>query len=219
VLLLIDNYDSFVFNLARYFERLGQPTRVVRNDTIDAATVRAMKPSAIVISPGPCTPSEAGATLQIIRELHSELPILGVCLGHQAIAHALGGRVMRANEPVHGRSSQVFHDERGLFAGISSPTIACRYHSLIVERDTLPQSLAVTASLDDGTIMAIAHRDYPVFGVQFHPESILTESGYRLLANFVEHAGCPLPDKSDQFDTELVQSRKTYYPPATPVTF
>jgi anthranilate synthase/aminodeoxychorismate synthase-like glutamine amidotransferase len=219
VLLLIDNYDSFVFNLARYFERLGQPTRVVRNDTIDAAAVCALRPSAIIISPGPCTPSEAGATLQIIRELHHELPILGVCLGHQTIAQALGGRVVRAHEPVHGRSSQVFHDERGLFAGIASPTTACRYHSLIVDRDNLPRSLAITASLDDGTIMALAHRDYPVFGVQFHPESILTESGYRLLANFLELAGCTLPPKRDPFPSEILQRRASYQAPTTPVTF
>jgi anthranilate synthase component II len=219
LLLLIDNYDSFVFNLARYFERLGQPTRVVRNDAIDAAAVRAMKPTVIVISPGPCTPNEAGATLQIIRELHRELPILGVCLGHQAIAEALGGRIVRAGEPVHGRSSHVFHDQRALFAGIPSPTSACRYHSLIVERDSLPPPLAITATLDDGTIMALAHRDYPVYGVQFHPESILTESGYRLLANFLELAGCAIPPNSEPFTSELLQARASYQPPAAPVTF
>jgi anthranilate synthase/aminodeoxychorismate synthase-like glutamine amidotransferase len=219
LLLLIDNYDSFVFNLARHFERLGRPTRVVRNDAIDAAAVRAMTPSAIVISPGPCTPNEAGATIEIIRELHRELPMLGVCLGHQAIAQALGGSVVRASEPVHGRSSQIFHDERGLFAGIPNPTIACRYHSLIVERESLPPPLAVTASLDDGTIMALAHCDYPVFGVQFHPESILTESGYRLLANFLELAGCSAPTNPDPFSTELSQPQQTYQVPATPVTF
>jgi anthranilate synthase/aminodeoxychorismate synthase-like glutamine amidotransferase len=219
LLLLIDNYDSFVFNLARYFERLGQPTQVVRNDAIDPAAIRAMQPSAIVISPGPCTPTEAGATLRIIQELHRNLPILGVCLGHQAITQALGGCIVRANEPVHGRPSQVFHTKSGLFAGIPNPTNACRYHSLIVERDTLPTSLEITASLDDGTIMALAHRDYPVFGVQFHPESILTEFGYRILGNFLALAGCAISPKSDPFSTELRQTRPIYQPPAAPVTF
>ncbi len=219
MLLFIDNYDSFVFNLARCFQRLGQPTRVVRNDAIDIASVRAMKPSAIVISPGPCTPTKSGACLEIVQQLHRETPILGVCLGHQAIAQALGGQIIRANEPVHGRPSPIFHNQDGLFTGVPNPTAAGRYHSLVVDRDSLPPSLAMTASLDDGTIMALAHRDYPTFGVQFHPESILTEFGYRILANFLALAGCPLPATFDPFSTELVQAHPTYHSPATPVTF
>ena len=219
MLLLIDNYDSFVFNLARYFQRLGQRTRVVRNDAIDVSSVRAMKPQAVIISPGPCTPTEAGASLEIVRQLHRELPILGVCLGHQAIAQALGGRIVRANEPVHGRPSPISHNQDGLFAGIPNPTTACRYHSLVVERDRLPAELEITAALEDGTIMALAHRQYPTFGVQFHPESILTEFGYRILANFLALAGCPLPATFDPFSTELVQAHPIYHSPATPVTF
>jgi anthranilate synthase/aminodeoxychorismate synthase-like glutamine amidotransferase len=218
LLLLIDNYDSFVFNLARYFQRLGQVTRVVRNDTIDVASVRAIKPSAIVISPGPCTPTEAGASLEIVRQLHRELPILGVCLGHQAIAQALRGRIVRASEPVHGRSSPVFHSQRGLFAGMSSPATACRYHSLVVERDSLPAEFEITAALEDGTIMALTHRDYPTFGVQFHPESVLTSVGYRILANFLRLAGCEINTDVDLFSSELRTPRE-YRPPAAPVTF
>lgn len=189
MILLIDNYDSFVYNLARYFERLGQATSVVRNDAIDASGVRTLVPDALVLSPGPCAPEQAGASLELVRSLHRELPILGVCLGHQTIAAALGGRVIRANEPVHGRSSDVFHEGRGIFAGLPSPMRACRYHSLIVEEATLPGELEVTARTADGVVMAIAHRELPVIGVQFHPESILTDHGYELLAGFLRFAG------------------------------
>jgi anthranilate synthase/aminodeoxychorismate synthase-like glutamine amidotransferase len=189
MILLIDNYDSFVFNLARYFERLGQETAVLRNDAIDVAGVRAMRPEAVVLSPGPCTPREAGCSLDIVRELHRELPILGVCLGHQAIAEAFGGRIVRSPEPMHGRPSRIHHNRRGIFAGIPSPFLACRYHSLIAEEKSLPACLRITARTKDGLIMGLRHRRYPVIGVQFHPESILTEHGQRLLANFLALAG------------------------------
>lgn len=192
-LLVIDNYDSFVFNLARHFERLGQRTIVVRNDAIDAAGVRSQAPAAVVLSPGPCGPRQAGCSLALVRQLHQELPILGVCLGHQAIAEALGGRVVRGREPVHGRASDVLHDGRGVFAGLRSPLRCGRYHSLVVEEASLPPELAVTARTADGVVMAIAHRDRPVVGVQFHPESVLTEGGYALLANFLRLAGLDVP--------------------------
>ena len=152
MILLIDNYDSFVHNLGRYFERLGQRTLVVRNDAIDAAGVRALMPAAVVLSPGPCTPTEAGCSVEIVKQLHRELPILGVCLGHQAIGQAFGARIVRATEPVHGRSSLVRHGGTGIFAGIANPATACRYHSLVVEQETLPPELAVTATLADGPI-------------------------------------------------------------------
>src|SRR5688572_4122198 len=189
MILLIDNYDSFVHNLARYFRRLGQETHVLRNDVIDAAGVRALSPQAVVISPGPCTPSEAGSSLDIVRELWREIPILGVCLGHQAIGQAFGAKVIRAPQPMHGRTSEVLHNERGIFAGLPNPFIACRYHSLVVDEATLPAELEVTARTADGVIMALSHRDRPLVGVQFHPEAILTEGGYQLLANFLAVAG------------------------------
>jgi anthranilate synthase/aminodeoxychorismate synthase-like glutamine amidotransferase len=195
MLLLIDNYDSFVHNLARYFQRLGQETVVRRNDEVNAAAVMQSGARAVVLSPGPCTPNEAGCSLDIVRELHTGLPILGVCLGHQTIAAALGGRVVRAAEPVHGRSSSVRHNANGLFKGLPNPLRACRYHSLVVEESSLPPFLEPTAWTDDGTLMALAHRDYPVFGVQFHPESILTDCGYPMLANFLRFAGLSVPDQ------------------------
>jgi anthranilate synthase component II len=191
MILLIDNYDSFVFNLARYFERLGQTTRVVRNDAIDARSVAALGPSAVVLSPGPCTPQEAGCSVDVVRELAGAVPILGICLGHQAIAAALGGRVVRAAEPVHGRTSPIFHDCGGLFEGLPSPIVGCRYHSLVVERETLPGELEVSAWTADGTIMALGHRSQCLFGLQFHPESILTDLGYDVLAGFLRLAGIP----------------------------
>ncbi len=203
LILLIDNYDSFVFNLARYFERLGQPTRVVRNTAIDVAGVRAMHPDAVVLSPGPCTPREAGCSLEVVRQLHRELPVLGVCLGHQVIAEALGGRIVRAPEPMHGRTSTVQHDGRGVFAGLVNPLVACRYHSLVAERRSLPQCLEVSAWTDDGTVMGLRHRALPIVGVQFHPESILTDTGYPILAAFLRRAGLyvpePVPPASSEF--------------------
>jgi anthranilate synthase/aminodeoxychorismate synthase-like glutamine amidotransferase len=194
MILLIDNYDSFVHNLARYFEQLGHATRVVRNTAIEPAGVRRLRPAAVVLSPGPCTPQRAGCSLAIVRELAAELPIFGVCLGHQAIAQAFGGRVVRARQPVHGRASPVHHNGRGLFAGLPNPLAAGRYHSLVVDEAGLPDCLEVTARTDDGTIMAIEHRELPVVGVQFHPESILTGCGNRLLAGFLRQAGLPAPD-------------------------
>jgi anthranilate synthase component II len=220
MLLLVDNYDSFVFNLARYFERLGQETRVVRNDAIDADTILQMRPGAVVLSPGPATPDLAGATLDIVRRLHDQLPILGVCLGHQAIAQALGGRVVRATEPVHGRSWPIHHSGGGIFAGLPTPITGCRYHSLVVERSSLPDSLRVTAWTDDGTIMAVEHRSLPVVGIQFHPESILTDCGYPLLAAFLRRAGLPLPAQLPDLDSEWVESAAPRFAlPDRPVTF
>jgi anthranilate synthase/aminodeoxychorismate synthase-like glutamine amidotransferase len=189
MILLIDNYDSFAHNLARYIERLGPRVRVVRNDAIEVDTVRELSPSAIVLSPGPCTPREAGASIEIVRQLGGDLPMLGVCLGHQVIAEAFGGRVGRAPRPVHGQTSHIIHDSTGLFAGVPSPLQVARYHSLIADDDSLPTSLRTTARTADGVLMAFEHVDHPVYGVQFHPESILTECGYELLANFLQLAG------------------------------
>ncbi len=187
--LLIDNYDSFVFNLARYVEELGVAPTVVRNDAVTVRDIQERAPAAVILSPGPCSPNEAGICMELVRELGESVPILGVCLGHQAIAAALGGRVVRAREPVHGRTSLVHHDGTGVFAGLLNPLQVTRYHSLIVEEATMPDSLRTTARLTDGTIMAIAHRSRPIHGVQFHPESILTQCGRRLLGNFLRLAG------------------------------
>jgi anthranilate synthase component II len=195
VILVIDNYDSFVYNLARYFERLGHATCVVRNTAIDARQVRSLRPAAMVLSPGPCTPERAGCTIELVRQFHEHLPLLGICLGHQTIAAAFGGRVIRANEPVHGRASPIRHNGRGLFAGLPNPLIGCRYHSLVVDETTLPECLEITARTDDGTIMAVEHRTLPVVGLQFHPESILTECGYPLLAAFLRRSGLATPDQ------------------------
>jgi len=189
---LIDNYDSFVHNLARYLDRLGQHTRVFRNDAVDVATLRALSPQAIVVSPGPCSPNEAGVSVQVIQDFYQTTPILGVCLGHQAIGAAFGGKVVRSVAPMHGRVSEIAHDGRGVFEDLPNPLTACRYHSLVVDEESLPPELTVSARSPDGEVMAVTHTDYPTIGVQFHPESILTESGYRLLANFLEITGCPV---------------------------
>jgi len=219
MILLIDNYDSFVFNLARYFERLGQPTEVVRNDATTANDVARLKPDAVVISPGPCTPVEAGCSVDVVRQLAGRVPILGVCLGHQAIAAAWGGRIIHAHEPMHGRTSQVRHDGQGLFAGVDNPLTVCRYHSLVADPATLPECLRATAWTADGTIMAIEHRTFPVLGVQFHPESILTDSGYSLLGNFLRIAGIAV-GQAPSFASELVASPVVPSPlPERPVTF
>jgi anthranilate synthase/aminodeoxychorismate synthase-like glutamine amidotransferase len=221
MILLIDNYDSFAHNLGRYFERLGVSTKTVRNDAVDVAAVRDLRPSAIVLSPGPCTPREAGASLEIVRELHHEIPMLGVCLGHQVIAEALGGHIVRATAPMHGQTSSVLHDNAGLFAGLTSPMKAARYHSLVVEPASLPPTLRVTARTEDGIIMALEHAERPVYGVQFHPESILTEHGYRLLVNFLRLAGIEVQHEPDALSrNELRRPVGEVRPiPTGPVTF
>lgn len=185
---LIDNYDSFVHNLARYVRRLGFHTEVIRNDAISVEALQAMRPAAIVISPGPCTPREAGISTEVVRRFHATIPILGVCLGHQTIAEALGGTVIRSH-PAHGRSSLVRHDGLAEFAGLPPSFEAGRYHSLSVAQDTLPDELQVSAWLDDGTIMGIRHQAYRVYGWQFHPESVLTPWGDRLLRGLLVDMG------------------------------
>ena len=182
MILIVDNYDSFVYNVARYFEELGAPALVVRNDAVSSAHLEA---SAIVISPGPCTPHEAGQSMRLVREYSGQLPILGICLGHQVIGEVFGGKVTRARRPMHGDSSEILHDGQGVFAGLPDRFSAGRYHSLIVDLDGRDTPLAVTATSDDGEIMGLKHRDHPTFGVQFHPESILTEHGYDMLRNFL----------------------------------
>ena len=189
MILLLDNYDSFVHNLARYFEELGTETLVVRNDATSVDAIRRLRPQAIVLSPGPCTPHEAGITLKVIRELGGEIPILGVCLGHQAIGVAFGARLRRADQPMHGRTSLVLHTGQGLFAGLPQPLRAMRYHSLVVDEVATP--LRVTAQTDDGVVMGLEHTELPIWGVQFHPESILTSGGHPLLAKFLHLAGLP----------------------------
>ncbi len=189
MILLIDNYDSFVFNLARYFRELGCEVSVVRNDQPTVEEVEHLKPSAIVLSPGPCTPNEAGISLEVVRQLGPKIPLLGVCLGHQTIAAALGGEVVRAAEPIHGRTSLVEHDQKRLFEGLPNPLTATRYHSLIVPESTLPSCLRPTARTLDGVLMAFEHVEWPMFGVQFHPESVLTTGGHQLLQNFLNLAG------------------------------
>jgi len=188
MIVLIDNYDSFTFNLVHYFGELGEEVRVHRNDKIESAAVLAAEPDAIVLSPGPCTPKEAGICLDLIKAAGGNVPILGVCLGHQAIGEAFGGKVVRAPKPVHGKLSEIRHDGTGIFRGINSSFKATRYHSLVVERESLPPELAATADTDDGLIMGLAHKRFPVHGVQFHPESIASEHGHLLLRNFLEIA-------------------------------
>ena len=189
MILLIDNYDSFVYNLDRYLQRLGQKTLVVRSDAVTIEAISRLSLDAIVISPGPKSPDEAGCSMEVVRRLSDQTPILGVCLGHQAIGQAFGGRIVRAQAPMHGKSSVIRHDDTPLFQGIPNRFQVGRYHSLVIEPSSLPTTLIATAWADDGTIMAVQHVDYPVFGVQFHPESILTSDGYRVLANFLNLAG------------------------------
>jgi anthranilate synthase component II len=184
MLLMIDNYDSFTFNLVQYFGELGEEVRTVRNDEIDVAGMAALKPARIVFSPGPCTPAEAGVCVEAIRHFAGKVPILGVCLGHQAIGAALGGAVVRAREPMHGKTSRLAHDERGVFASLPQDFTVVRYHSLVVERASLPEALEVSAEID-GEIMGLRHRELPIEGVQFHPESILSEYGHAMLRNFL----------------------------------
>jgi len=186
MLLMIDNYDSFTYNLVQYLGELGEEVVVRRNDQIGVEQIRALAPRRIVISPGPCTPNEAGISVPVVAELSGEIPLLGVCLGHQSIGQAFGGKVVRAGMLMHGKTSMIHHDGSTLFADISNPFQATRYHSLIVDREGFPACLKATAWVDDGTVMALEHRELPVFGVQFHPESILTTEGKRILKNFLE---------------------------------
>ncbi len=197
MILLIDNYDSFVYNLDRYLRRLGQTTLVVRSDAISTDSITRLKPESIIISPGPKSPDDAGCSMEVVRRFTGSIPILGVCLGHQAIAQSLGASIIRAPAPVHGHASWIHHRDSRLMAGLRNPLCVGRYHSLIIDPKTLPDSLRATAWTDDGIIMAIEHREHLVFGVQFHPESILTDCGYEILAAFLNHCGItthPIPN-------------------------
>ena len=185
MILLIDNYDSFTFNLVHFLGDLGAVCDVRRNDTLSVAAALALAPEAVVISPGPCTPNDAGICVELIRAAPADLPILGVCLGHQAIGQAFGATVVRAPVPMHGKVSQISHDGRGVFAGLPNPFAATRYHSLMVAQQTLPRALVATAQSEDGVLMGIRHRERPVFGVQFHPESIASQGGHEILGNFL----------------------------------
>lgn len=189
MILVIDNYDSFTYNLVHYLNELGAETVVHRNDALTVQEALAMKPEAILLSPGPCDPDQAGICLPLLRAAPEDLPILGVCLGHQAIGQAYGGEVVRATSVMHGKTSRISHSDKGMFKGLPNPFTATRYHSLSVKRDTLPDVLEVTAWTDDGEIMGFQHRTRPVFGVQFHPESIATEGGHQMLENFLDLAG------------------------------
>ena len=185
MLLMIDNYDSFTYNLVQYFGELGEDVRVYRNDQITVSEIEKLKPEHIVISPGPCTPNEAGVSVETIQKLGSKFPILGVCLGHQSIGQAYGGKIVRAKQLMHGKTSMIKHENTGVFAGLPNPFEATRYHSLVIERSSMPKDLEVTAWTDDGEIMGVRHKTLPVEGVQFHPESILTQHGHDMLRNFL----------------------------------
>jgi anthranilate synthase component 2 len=186
MILVLDNYDSFTYNLVQYLGELGAEVKVFRNDEVAVDAVEAMRPEKIVISPGPCTPDEAGITLALIARLAASVPILGVCLGHQAIGQAFGGKVVRARTVMHGKTSRIRHDGCGVFAGLPQDFTATRYHSLVIERASIPQALAVTAESEDGEVMGVRHRALAVEGVQFHPEALLTEHGHEMLRNFLE---------------------------------
>jgi len=220
VILLIDNYDSFAHNLGRYFVRLGKTLKVVRNDQITVEQIRALQPTAIVLSPGPCTPNEAGVSLQVVQAFVRTIPILGVCLGHQTIAAALGGRIVK-EKPVHGMSSQLSHDGQGIFSGLPQRFDVARYHSLAVEESTLPDQFEVSARTGQGVVMAIRHRQYPVVGIQFHPESILTEYGYEMLAGFLAVSRLDRPEAIPSRSSELTQPEPVELPatPQVPITF
>jgi anthranilate synthase component 2 len=195
MILVIDNYDSFTYNLVHYLNELGAETRVWRNDALTADQALALKPQAVLLSPGPCTPDEAGICLDLLAQAPRDLPILGVCLGHQAMGQAEGGKVIRAKTLMHGKTDAIHHNGSGLFKDIPSPFTATRYHSLAIERSSLPGTLEVTAWTDDGEIMGVRHKSRPMFGVQFHPESIATQYGHEMLANFLDLAGV---DRSSQ---------------------
>ncbi|MFT6464671.1 aminodeoxychorismate/anthranilate synthase component II [Halopseudomonas laoshanensis] len=194
MLLMIDNYDSFTYNVVQYLGELGAEVKVIRNDELSVAEIEALQPERIVISPGPCTPNEAGVSVAVLRHFAGKLPILGICLGHQAIGQAFGGEVIRARQVMHGKTSPVFHEHQGVFAGLDNPLTVTRYHSLVVRREPLPDCLEITAwtQLEDGSIdeiMGVRHREYVIEGVQFHPESILTDQGHELLDNFLKQQG------------------------------
>jgi len=186
MILVIDNYDSFTYNLVQYLGELGADAQVVRNDQATAEDVERLRPERIVISPGPGTPDDAGVSLEVIGRLGARVPILGVCLGHQAIGQAFGGQVVRARQVMHGKVSRIRHDARGVFAGVPADFVATRYHSLVVDRDSLPAALEVSAQTEEGEVMGLRHRTLPVEGVQFHPEALLTEHGHRMLENFLK---------------------------------
>ncbi len=191
MILVIDNYDSFTYNLVHYLAELGARTRVIRNDEMAVEAALALKPDAILLSPGPCAPDQAGICLGVLDQAPADLPIFGVCLGHQAMGQAFGGEVVRAKSLMHGKTSPILHSGASVFSGLPSPFTATRYHSLAVRRDTLPEVLEVTAWTEDGEIMGLRHRQRPIHGVQFHPESIATEHGHALLSNFLDLAGIP----------------------------
>ena len=186
MLLMIDNYDSFTYNLVQYLSEIGQEVKVYRNDKITIEEVNKLNPKYIVISPGPCTPNEAGISLELINSFKGKVPILGVCLGHQSIGQAFGGKIIHAQTIMHGKTSQIFHENTGVFNGIKSPFTATRYHSLVIDKESLPDCFDITAWTDDNEIMGIKHKDLPIEGVQFHPESILSEYGHDLLKNFLD---------------------------------
>jgi anthranilate synthase/aminodeoxychorismate synthase-like glutamine amidotransferase len=200
MILLIDNYDSFVYNLARYVQELGEEPLVRRHDAIGVDEIFGLAPSHIIISPGPCSPNEAGISTEVVRRVGQRIPILGVCLGHQCIGAAYGGEIVRAGTPMHGKTSRIHHSGTGLFAGLPSPFTATRYHSLVIAPASIPSCLRVMATAEDGEIMAVQHIEHPVYGVQFHPESVLTEHGYRLLDHFLHGVPAtprPLPHAAD----------------------
>lgn len=221
MILLVDNYDSFVHNLARYVRELGEEAVVMRNDELTVADVQTLAPSHIILSPGPCSPREAGISVELVRQLGSDVPILGVCLGHQCIGAAYGGDIVRAGRPVHGRTSPVTHDGTSVFSGLPNPLRVARYHSLVIARSTMPAPLRVLAtSDDDGEVMAVAHREHTVVGVQFHPESAATEYGYWILDNFISGTRArKLPTGADGTDARQDPGRRPtpFVPP--PVEF
>jgi anthranilate synthase/aminodeoxychorismate synthase-like glutamine amidotransferase len=189
MILMIDNYDSFTFNIVQYLGQMGEDVRVFRNDKITLDEIKKLKPQAIFLSPGPCSPKEAGITVDVVRNFYTEVPIMGICLGHQAIGFAFGGDVVRASRIMHGKTSQVQNDGKTIFTGLPNPFVAGRYHSLIVKRDTLPACLEISAETDEGEIMGLRHKEYPVEGIQFHPESVLTPQGKRIIKNFLKYTG------------------------------
>jgi anthranilate synthase/aminodeoxychorismate synthase-like glutamine amidotransferase len=200
MILLIDNYDSFVYNLARYVRELGETPLVRRHDAVDVDEILRLRPSHIIISPGPCSPKEAGISTEVVQRVGQSIPILGVCLGHQCIGAAYGGEIVRAGHPMHGKISRIHHAGQGLFSGLPSPFLATRYHSLVIAPASIPPGLIVTATSEDGEIMAVQHAEHPVYGLQFHPESVLTEHGYRLLDHFLHGVPAtprPVPQAAD----------------------